>query len=107
MKQYLAMWDNQGLEYLYCHTDYEQQVIWDTLKGINPPTMPNIGFMKLRAQANPQRHYEIYAFNADDDLTEESIRNAFESAPQGIVDFIRANGQKIYSDRVVTKPVIV
>ena len=107
MKQYLAMWDNQGLEYLYCHSDLEKKIMWNTLKGVPLPLFPNINIMTIRAQANPQRHYEIYTFNADDELTEEAIKLAFESAPQGIVDFIRANGQKIYSDRVEKKPVIV
>ena len=101
------MWDNQGLEYLYCHSDLEKQIMWNILRGTPQPLAPNISLMTIRAQANPQRHYEIYAFNADDDLTEESIKLAFECSPQGIVDFIRAHGQKIYSDRATQKVVIV
>jgi hypothetical protein len=45
-------------------------------------------------------------FNADADITEETIKISFESAPQGMVDFIRKNGQKIYSDRMEKKAVI-
>jgi hypothetical protein len=55
---------------------------------------------------NSQRCYEIYSFNADDELTEDAIKSAFETAPQGIVEFIRANGNKIFSDRTEKKAVI-
>jgi hypothetical protein len=104
--RFVVMWDCNGLEAVEQLPD-PAETTFALLKGTKPPEYPNIMHWRLRARYNSQRHYEIYAFNADDDLTEVSIRNAFESAPQGIVDFIRANGQKIYSDRVVTKPVIV
>lgn len=107
MKKYLAMWDNTGLEYLYCHTDNEKLEVWNTLKGVPPPRIPDVGILKLRAQANQHRHYEIYAFAVEDDVTEESIREAFKLAPQGIVNMIREIGYKIYSNRAMEKPVIV
>jgi len=31
------------------------------------------------------------------------LRESFEVAPQGIVDYIRKNGQQIYSDRLSDK----
>lgn len=107
MKKYIAMWDNTGLEYLYSHTEYEQQQVWNLLKGTEPPMVPDIGLLRLRAQANPQRHYEIYAFTVEDSVTKESIKEAFENSPQGIVDIIRNIGYQIYSDRSTQKAVIV
>ena len=53
------------------------------------------------------RHYEIYAFAVEDDVTEESLREAFKTAPQGIVDTIRKIGYKVYSNRAIEKPVII
>jgi hypothetical protein len=107
MKQYLAMWDMYGLECLFDTGEWEKQYMWSILTEKAKPTAPSIQLMMLRAKANNQRCYEIYTFNADDDLTEESIKLAFKSSPQGIVDFIRTNGQKIYSDRATQKAVII
>jgi hypothetical protein len=107
MKQYLAMWDMYGLEFIFDTSKWEKEYMWSILSEKPKPTTPSIQMMILRAKANSQRCYEIYSFNADDDLTEESIKLAFESSPQGIVDFIRANGQKIYSDRAEKKAVII
>ena len=106
MTQYLAMWDMYGLEFIFDTTKWEKEYMWSILSEKPKPTTPSIQMMILRAKANSQRCYEIYSFNADDGITEESIKLAFESAPQGIVDFIRANGQKIYSDRATQKAVI-
>ena len=106
MTQYLAMWDMYGLEFIFDTTKWEKEYMWSILSEKPKPTTPSIQMMILRAKANSQRCYEIYSFNADDGITEESIKLAFESVPQGIVDFIRANGQKIYSDRATQKAVI-
>jgi len=107
MKKYLAMWDMYGLEFLFDTDKWEKEYMWSILSEKPKPTTPSIQMMILRAKANNQRCYEIYAFTADDDLTEESIKLAFETAPQGIVDFIRKNGEKIYSDRATQKAVII
>ena len=101
------MWDMYGLEFIFETSKWEKEYMWSILSEKPKPTTPSIQMMILRAKANSQRCYEIYSFNADDGLTEESIKVAFESAPQGIVDFIRANGQKIYSDRATQKAVII
>jgi len=106
MKRYLAMWDMYGLEFLFDTDKWEKEYMWSILSEKKKPDTPSIQMMILRAKANSQRCYEIYSFNADDDLTEESIKLAFETAPQGIVDFIRVNGKKIYSDRAEKKAVI-
>jgi hypothetical protein len=106
------MWDCNGLEHLDDITDYEH---WDAtqtfevIKGNKPvenPLWQRLGHMKLRAQFNNQRFYEIYAFTSDD-ITKEDFIRMFETSPQCIADLIRATGVKIYSDRRTDKPVIV
>jgi hypothetical protein len=106
MNQYLAMWDMYGLEFVFDTGRWEKEYMWSILSEKPKPTTPSIQMMILRAKANPQRCYEIYSFNADDGITEQTIKLSFESAPQGMVDFIRKNGQKIYSDRIEKKAVI-
>jgi hypothetical protein len=96
-----------GLEFVFDTTKWEKEYMWSILSEKPKPTTPSIQMMILRAKANSQRCYEIYSFNADEGITEETIKASFESAPQGIVDFIRANGQKIYSDRATQKAVII
>ena len=107
MKQYLAMWDMYGLECLIDTGELHKQYMWSILSENPKPDVPNLQMMILRAKMNNQRCYEIYSFNADDGLTEESIKLAFECSPQSMVDFIRANGKKIFSDRTEKKAVII
>jgi len=106
MKQYLAMWDMYGLECLFDTGEWQKQFMWSVLTEKPKPNAPNLQMLILRAKMNSQRCYEIYSFNADDDLTEDAIKLEFELNPQGIVDFIRANGNKIFSDRTEKKAVI-
>jgi hypothetical protein len=106
MKQYLAMWDMYGLECLIDTGELHKQYMWSILSETSKPNVPNLQMMLLRAKMNSQRCYEIYSFNADDNLTEEVIKHTFQIAPQGIVDFIRAHGNKIFSDRTEKKVVI-
>lgn len=104
---YLAMWDMYGLECLFNVTAWHQKKTWAVLKGETIDNGPNIQTMMLRARVNSQRCYEIYAFVADEGVTEESIRLAFTESPQTIVEFIRKNGEKIYSDRSITQKQVI
>jgi hypothetical protein len=117
VKNFLAMWDNQGLECIFDvdeelsqQQEWEKLQVWDTLKGIKRPARnSNIPLkqMIIRAKANSQRHYEIYQFAAQG-LDIEDIKIAFETDPQFIVDHIRKNGKKIFSERFeIEKSVIV
>lgn len=101
--KYLAMWCNEGLECLINVSEIEQKNILAVLKGEPLHQIP-LGHMKLRAQVNSQRHYEIYAFTSD--IPEVSLRSEFEEHPQAIVDSIRRIGAKIYSDRKTAKDLI-
>ena len=105
---YLAMWDMKGLECLFNvnlfrddHIEWEKKKIWKTLKEEEfkeaAPSLP-LNMMILRARMNSQRSYEIYEFNST--MTEGEIREVFDTDPQLIVDWIRENGYKIYSNYV-------
>jgi hypothetical protein len=115
MKKFIAMWDNTGLESIIDVSKHEKEVeafekqkAWRILKGelhnVKPPSIP-LQMMIIRAKANNQRHYEIYGFTSN--MSEKSVREMFEDSPQFIVDWIRDNGVKIYSDRVNTKDVVI
>lgn len=101
---FLAMWDILGLEFLMDITMAEQENIVNILRG-DPGRHTNpIQFMILRAQANPQRHYEIYTFTSE--MSEQEIRYLFQDHPQNMVDAIRDVGEQVYSNRDTIKRVI-
>jgi hypothetical protein len=101
--QYLAVWDCYGLESLFNVTQYMQQCTYNTLMELPLPESIPLNHLLLRARNNMQRNYEIYVFDVEEDVTETMLRESFEVAPRGIVDYIRKNGQQIYSDRETDK----
>ncbi len=108
MSQFVLMWDNTGLEYIGDVTAADQDRMWSALKG-KPATVtiPNLMHMKLRAQANMHRHYEIYFCDAQDGITVDDIRDMFESSPQMAADTIRKLGHCFYSDREHEDQVVI
>lgn len=108
IKHYLAMWDMQGLECIFDVSkamneieQWEKEAIWSILKEQSHTKRPNpipLQMMILRARANSQRSYEIYEFTSLVPL--EEIKTAFNTNPQPLVEWIRDNGKKIYSDYV-------
>ena len=106
---FLVMWDMLGLECIFNVNkamqeieDWEKNKMWDVLKGhelVAPKPNPiPLRHMILRAKANSQRSYEIYSFNTT--ISEREVRKIFADDPQPIVEWIRKNGNKIYSDYV-------
>jgi hypothetical protein len=98
-KQYkfIAMWDCDGLEFLHDISDIEGDAMMKGLVGETYKMPFNISMMIMRARYNSQRSYEIYTFTTDD-VDYDSVKDMFEYSPQTIVDAIRKNGNKIYSD---------
>ena len=102
------MWDMLGLECLYdvdVHMDnyneWERQKVVAILKEERIPARPTgipLQMLILRARANSQRSYEIYEFNST--VKYDELKEAFDDNPQPIVEWIRENGKKVYSDYV-------
>jgi hypothetical protein len=102
------MWDNQGLECLYDvdlhmnrYNEWEKQKVIAILKEEQIPTLSSgipLQMMLLRARVNMQRAYEIYEFNST--MAYDELKEVFNDDPQPIVEWIRENGKKVYSDYV-------
>jgi hypothetical protein len=107
--QFIVMWDCNGLEYIGDITADDQRMIVESLLGKESPrrALANPHHLRLRAQFNPQRHYEIYIVEATDGITEADIRDMFEASPQTAADTIRELGTVFYSDRATQKVAIV
>jgi hypothetical protein len=97
MNKFLAMWDCNGLECLFDITDLEHDHMISNLK-VERFSMPfNISMMMMRARYNSQRSYEIYIFESED-MDYDLVKDMFDNEPQLMVNAIRENGRKLYSD---------
>ena len=117
VRNFIAMWDNMGLECIFdvdaemAQRDaYNKNKVWKILKGekVDEQYRSSIPLktLILRARANSQRHYEIYEFTTDG-IDMDDLKSMFEDSPQFLVNHIRKNGRKIYSDRFEIKSVII
>ena len=99
------MWDCNGLEAAINVNDIQRRRTWAALKGAAPDRIPgpNLLMWRLRAQANPQRHYEIYLIEVEPDVTVTDICAAFKTAPQEMADTVRRIGHRYYSNRAPVK----
>ena len=105
---FVIVWDQTGLEYVGNITADEQHRIMAALSGQPAVSaLPNIMHLRLRAQYNQQRHYEIYFLTAESSITEQDICDWFRTSPQQAADLVRERGQVFYSDRAQQRPVIV
>jgi len=105
---FLVMWDMLGLECIYDIDqamfevdNWEKDTVWKKLKEEPVSKKPNpipLQMLIMRARFNSQRSYEIYSFTTD--FTMDEIKEIFAKDPQPIVEWIRANGNRIYSDYV-------
>lgn len=107
MRYILASWDSEGFECLQdvstFHPDqFDKAQLLEVLKGAKVQKNPlghQISMMKLRAQFNQHRTYEIYMFTTMDDIEFKDIEDWMIADPQSLVDWIRKNhAVKIYSD---------
>jgi hypothetical protein len=106
-RTFCVMWDCNGLEAIGEVVDPALKT-WAVLANKPVPREDfNVMHWQMRAQHNPQRHYEIYAIGVDGSITQEDIQDMFDTDPQYAADLIRARGEKIYSDRRSQKDAIV
>ena len=109
--RFLICWSNEGLESVVDLTFLSKTYVWDSLQSKTAYPMYKkvnviVGGWMLRARYNPQRRYEIYAFNAEEEVSEEEVVEAFKDDPQSMADTIRKIGQKIHATGMKPKSVI-
>jgi len=91
---YMAYFDSLGFEWIFNISDYEKKKFWAVLKGDEKVDFPIPRHAILRAQANPQRFPEIWAFESEISLKELQIYA--DEAPQALADAIRRCGQNVF-----------
>ena len=110
---FIFSWDENGIEAIVPITQYENWDAENTFRVLaDKPSVRNplngiLQTMLIRARANSQRHYEIYAIDCDKSLDEYFWQKQWKTAPQATADLIRERGEMIYSARKTRKSVIV
>jgi hypothetical protein len=93
------MWDENGFETIVDMSSWERESLLNTIAGkqlSKPPV--NLQAMTMRARFNPQRAYEIWTFNTEESLDEDTLWSYAEDNPQGLVDMIRDRGKQLYAN---------
>jgi hypothetical protein len=116
MRYYIVSWDCEGVEFFEEITEHHpdnwaKNHLFDSIKAsakVEKPMGFNLHALKLRAQFNSHRHYEIYVFTSDSSIGPDEITAWFKTDPQGFADWVRKNhSYKIWDDRATKKPAIV
>ena len=101
---YICMWDENGFEVLKDCTAWERQTFLNTIAGKElTPAPVNLQAMMMRARFNPQRAYEIWTFNTEASIDEETLWEIANETPQSLVDMICRNGKKLYANAKYTE----
>ena len=94
MNAYMCYFDSLGFEWIFSVTDYEHKKVMAYLKGEKKVDLPIPRYAILRAQFNPQRFPEIWAFESDIELAELEL--VAQETPQVLVDAIRKCGRNVF-----------
>ena len=94
MNAYMCYFDSIGFEWIFNVTEYEKKKFWAVLKGDTKVDFPIPRHAILRAQHNPQRFPEIWAFESEISLDE--LNEYAEESPQELADAIRRCGQNVF-----------
>lgn len=111
MATYVVSWCIEGLEGIIPFSELEANEMWEILKGNKVSETQRaakaVNMMVLRAKFNTHRHYEIYAIETSEGITDKELRTLFEENPQYAADLLRERGTKIYSDRQKNKVQVI
>jgi hypothetical protein len=116
MRYWIVSWDNLGVDFFEEITEHHpdnwaRTHLFDTIKQskiVEKNFSFNLNHLKMRAQMNAHRHYEIYVFTSDDDTGSVEIKDWFTTDPQKFADWVRNNhSYKVYDNRRTHKEVIV
>ena len=115
MRYYIVSWDNLGVEFFEEITEHHPENwaknhLFDSIKQtkiVSKKLDFDLNHLKMRAQMNSHRHYEIYVFTSNNNVGPTEIRDWFECDPQGFADWVRDNhSYKVYDNRKTHKDLI-
>jgi hypothetical protein len=112
---YLFMWDQYGIEAIVPISQYEDQQKLDLIAVLcgkpvgHNPLFHIINHMILRARYNPERRYEIYAIDCDENITLDALEESWKDNPQAMANLIREKGVSLFSEthRDISRPIVI
>lgn len=116
MNYYMLCWSNEGFEAIVDVTDYhpenfEAACAMAIICGEPVPENEASRIahqLKMRAQFNPQRHYECYVIGANEDIGTEALEIWAEGDAQSLVDFAREKHfYKVFESRKTQQPSVI
>jgi hypothetical protein len=100
--KFLLFWDIYGLESavdMDLIVQRRTEAILKEEQSQDPDLGELISVMKMRAQFNTDRQYELYAINLPADYTQDAVHDMFEQNPQAMADLVRSKGIKLIGNR--------
>ena len=100
--KFLLFWDIYGLESavdLDLMMQRRTEAVLKEEQNRDPDLGELISMMKMRAQFNTDRQYELYAINLPAHYDQDAVHDLFAENPQAMVDLVRSKGIKMMSNR--------
>jgi hypothetical protein len=94
--KFLAGWNSTGLQVVFNVTKTEKEAAWAKLSGKKYVWPYSIPMLKTQAHLSREFSSEVYIFESEKSI--DSICEDFTDNPQPLVDWIRQNGECIYSN---------
>jgi hypothetical protein len=106
--KFIIMWDENSLECIIPIdvnkiNNYENDLLIAKLADDSEPSNEYLNkldqtlmILKMRAQVNNQRNYEIYLLTTEPSIDQKTLEYYFENNPQMIVDIIRNKGTNMF-----------
>ncbi len=103
--QWVVLFDNEGVDTLVPWGELVEDRVIATLSGEKPPSSPNhiVSRMMLRARFNQHRNPEVWAYNTQEDIAYDDMRDLWEDNPQYMADLVRSKGEQFFGDKPGTK----
>ncbi len=102
---FIISWDQLGVECVFNASEADRQITFEILQNTYDSNRPKqnsatlLHWLRLRAQFNSQRFYEIYAIEVEEGIEQQDIKRMFEQDPQGSADLVRNRGTCLYNNR--------
>jgi len=99
-RQWVVLFDTLGVDTLLPWDDLKGENMLAVLAGKKSKNLNNqVAIAVLRAQSNPQRFPEVWAYSTIEDYDVEEMRKLWRKIPQSLADLVRAKGTNLFRDQ--------
>lgn len=99
-RQWVVLFDTLGVDTLLPWDDLKGENMLAVLAGKKSKNLnKQVAIAVLRAQSNPQRFPEVWAYSTIEDYDVEEMRKLWRTIPQSLADLVRAKGTNLFRDQ--------